>query len=181
MPPPARLSGRERVQLALEHRTTDRIPVAMVCAGINPPARRALDRWLQADRGVGVEEYLAPIVDIVEVAPRYRGPALAERMDIWGVTRRALSHGEGAYDEIERYPLAGDMDADTLARHRFPDPAWFDYSTLPQDIAAVRASGDRAVMVTNGNIFETAWYMRGFAAAATSWGLPTGSRRARRR
>jgi hypothetical protein len=31
---------RERVRLALQHQTTDRIPIARVCAGINPPADR---------------------------------------------------------------------------------------------------------------------------------------------
>jgi uroporphyrinogen decarboxylase len=32
---------------------------------------------------------------------------------------------------------------------------------LPERIAAVRGESDRAVMVWNGNIFETSWYMRG--------------------
>jgi len=36
------LSHRERVRLALAHQPTDRIPIAMVCSGINPPARAAL-------------------------------------------------------------------------------------------------------------------------------------------
>ena len=36
------LTGRERVNLALAHETTDRIPIGMVCAGINAPAERAL-------------------------------------------------------------------------------------------------------------------------------------------
>ena len=46
----------------------------MVCAGINPPARKALADFLGAQRGISVEEYLDPIVDIVEVSPRYIGP-----------------------------------------------------------------------------------------------------------
>jgi uroporphyrinogen decarboxylase len=162
MPSKEALNGRERVRLALDHRTTDRVPVGMVCAGINPPAYRALEAWLRADRGIGVEGYLAPIVDIMEVAPRYRGPALPPKTDIWGVTRRETSYGDGSYDEIERYPLAGALDGGGVARHRWPDPSWFDYGALGADIAAARAVSDRAVMVTNGNIFETAWYMRGF-------------------
>ena len=36
------LSSRERVRLALDHRATDRIPMAMVCSGINEPSRTAL-------------------------------------------------------------------------------------------------------------------------------------------
>ncbi len=36
---PGELAPRERVGLALNHQTTDRVPIAMVCSGINPPAR----------------------------------------------------------------------------------------------------------------------------------------------
>ena len=38
------LSSRERVRLALSHQDTDRIPIAMVCSGINPPADAEFDR-----------------------------------------------------------------------------------------------------------------------------------------
>ena len=34
-------SSRARVRLALAHLETDRIPIAMVCAGVNLPAYRA--------------------------------------------------------------------------------------------------------------------------------------------
>jgi uroporphyrinogen decarboxylase len=156
------LSPRERVRLALEHRTTDRIPIGMVCAGINAPAARALDDWLRQERGIGAREYLAPAIDIVEVSPPYVGPALAEGADIWGVTRRDVSYGSGSYSEISRYPLAGELTPAGLREHRWPDPSWFDYQSLPAIIDAARVQADRCVMVTNGNIFETSWYMRGF-------------------
>jgi uroporphyrinogen decarboxylase len=159
MPRKETLSPRERVRLSLEHETTDRVPVAMVCAGINAPAQRALGDWLARERRLTVEEYLAPIVDIVEVAPRYIGPPLAPGTDIWGVTRREVSYGSGSYSEIARYPLAGDLDLDA---HRWPDPDWFDYAGLPGLVAAARKRADSCLMVSNGNIFETSWYMRGF-------------------
>jgi uroporphyrinogen decarboxylase len=162
MPTREKLSSRERVLLALQHRTTDRIPIGMVCAGINTPARSALDQWLRRTRGVSVEEYLAPLVDIAEVAPPYRGPSQTVGTDIWGVTRRDISYGSGSYNEIIRYPLAGDLTARDLERHSWPRTAWFDYDSLPAAVAAARAHGDPCLMVTNGNIFETAWYMRGF-------------------
>jgi hypothetical protein len=73
MPRTDSLSPRERVRLALQHAPTDRIPVGLVCAGINAPARRALGDWLARERGLSVEQYLAPIVDIVEISPRYIG------------------------------------------------------------------------------------------------------------
>lgn len=162
MPRKATLSGRQRVRLALEHRTTDRVPIGMVCSGINAPAREALAGWLSRERGIGVEQYLAPTIDIVEVAPRYRGPALAPGTDIWGVRRRDVSYGSGSYNEIEHYPLAGDITPGRLDGHRWPDPSWFDYDVLPEAIRAARKRADSCLMVTNGNIFETAWYMRGF-------------------
>jgi uroporphyrinogen decarboxylase len=158
MPRKISLTPRERVSLALQHRTTDRIPIGMVCAGINPPARRALEEWLGRERKLTVEEYLAPAVDIVEVAPRYVGPALPPDTDIWGVRRRPVSYGSGSYDEIAHYPLAGET---SLASHRWPDPDWFDYGSLRERVAAARAKADSCLMVTNGNIFETSWYMRG--------------------
>lgn len=156
------LSPRERIRLALSHQTTDRVPIGLVCAGLNPPAYRGLADWLVTQRGVSVEQYLSPIVDIVEVSPRYIGPPLPAGADIWGVTRRDVSYGSGSYNEIALYPLAGEWTPGNLDTHRWPDPAWFDYQGLPETIAAARDRADSCIMVTNGNIFETSWYMRGF-------------------
>ncbi|MGA2763855.1 MAG: uroporphyrinogen decarboxylase family protein [Spirochaetia bacterium] len=156
------LTGRERVALALQHRATDRIPVGMVCAGLNPPARRALSDFLAADRGISVEEYLRPIVDIIEVSPPYKGPPLPPDTDIWGVRRTDVSYGSGSYNEIVYYPLGAGGGIPDLDAHRWPDPAWFDYEALPAVINEALDGDDKCVMVGNGNIFETSWYMRGF-------------------
>ena len=83
-------------------------------------------------------------------------------MDIWGVKRSAVSFGSGAYDEIEHYPLASARDVSDLAAHAWPGTKMYDYAILPERIAAIQAGNERCVMVTNGNIFETTWYMRGF-------------------
>jgi len=159
------LTSRERVRLALAYQETDRIPIGMVCAGINPPAYRELEAYLQRTRGQSVEAYLAPLIDIHTVAPRYIGPSLAENEDIWSVRRRAVSYGAGSYDEIETYPLGQIQDAGDLEAHRWPSPDWFDYAVLPDRIAQIQAGGERCIMAANGNIFETSWYMRGFERA----------------
>jgi uroporphyrinogen decarboxylase len=162
MPGKETLSSRERVRLALEHQETDRIPIAMVCSGINPPARRALDAYLRRERGIDVQAFLDGFIDVRQVGPAYVGPRLAPGEDVWGVRRAAISYGEGSYDEIVTYPLAEAQDAGDLRRHRWPSVDWFDYSVLPARIAAAQADGEHCLMVSNGNIFETAWYMRGF-------------------
>ncbi|MBC7234830.1 MAG: hypothetical protein H5T69_03235 [Chloroflexi bacterium] len=156
------LSGRERVRLALRHQETDRIPIAMVCSGINAPARATLAEYLRRERGLTVEAYLEPLIDVVQVAPLYRGPKLAPDEDIWGVRRRPVSYGSGSYDEICYYPLANAETIDEILAHRWPSTDWFDYAVLPERIAAVQATRERAILVANGNIFESSWYMRGF-------------------
>jgi len=156
------LSSRERVRLALAHQETDRVPIAMVCAGINPPARRALEGYLRRERGIAVQAYLDSFIDIAQVGPAYVGPSLGPGEDIWGVRRAPVSYGTGSYDEIVHYPLASVEDPGDLDAHRWPTTAWFDYASLPDRIAAAQAGSERCLMVANGNLFETAWYMRGF-------------------
>jgi uroporphyrinogen decarboxylase len=156
------LSSRERVKLALARRETDRVPIAMICSGLNPPVYRELDAYLRRERGTDVESYLGQFVDVREVGPKYIGPPLARGEDMWGVKRRPVSYGAGSYDEIDYYPLASAKTPADLNRHRWPTTDWFDYSVMRERIAAAQAGGERALIVTNGNIFESSWYMRGF-------------------
>jgi len=162
MPVKESLSSRERVQLALKHQETDRIPIAMVCSGINPPAYAALETYLRRTRGITVEAYLEPILDIKEVEPDYIGPSLEKGTDYWGVKRRPVCYGSSWYDEIEVYPLAEAKGIDDLEAYTWPTTEWFDYSVIPNKIKAIRAKHDVAIIAGRGNIFETSWYMRGF-------------------
>jgi uroporphyrinogen decarboxylase len=157
-----RISPRERVRLALSHREADRVPIGMVCSGINPAARSKLEAHLRETRGIGVDEYLEPLVDIGTVLPAYTGPALPPNTDIWGVRRRPVSYGAGAYDEIECYPLAEARSVADLDAFDWPRLDAFDYDGVPARIRALDAQRELCIMASNGNIFETSWYMRGF-------------------
>ena len=159
------LSGRERVRLALAHRETDRIPIAMVCAGISPPAYVALEEYLQRQRGISVAVYLRPLIDVKLVEPRYIGPPLAEGEDAWGVRRQQVSYGAGGYDEISYYPLADVTDVGDLEKHRWPGAEWFDYAVLPDRISAIQAEQEHCLMATDGNIFETSACRRRYPSA----------------
>jgi len=162
MPRKETLTSRERVLLALEHKETDRIPIAMVCSGINQPAYQYLENYLKSERGISVHEYLNPMIDIRGVGPDYVGPKLENNTDIWGVRRNPVSYGPASYSEIDLYPLENAKNVDDLDKHRFPDTEWFDYSVLPDRIANANSDGEHCLMIANGNVFETAWYMRGF-------------------
>lgn len=156
------ITSRERVRLALNHQPADRIPIAMVCSGINPPVDAAFDRLLRARRGVSMQTYLDETLDVLGVAPDYIGPPLQVGEDIWGVRRKAQSFGLGAYDEIEYYPLAAASSPAEVLAHRWPNIDWFDYAGFSRKIDRIRAEKDKCLMISNGNIFESAWYMRGF-------------------
>lgn len=156
------LTSRERVRLALAHKETDRIPVSMIGAGINVPARKALADLLQRQRGISVEDYLAPIIDTAAVVPGYRGPALAAGTDYWGVQRIPMQSGVEEYDEIAYYPLANIRDASELAEYPWPEVSWFNYNDLPEQISAMRSINDYSLWSFSANPYETAWYMRGF-------------------
>ena len=156
------LSSRERVRLALEHQETDRIPIAMVCSGINQPAHRALESYLQRERGISIRAYLNPLIDIKGIGPEYIGPHLENGVDMWGVRRKPVSYGPASYNEIDFYPLHDAKSMDDLNKHRWPSTEWFDYSVIPERIAADQADGEHCLMIANGNIFENSWYMRGF-------------------
>lgn len=156
------LSHRERVRLALQHQITDRIPIAFVCSGINPPAHRALEEYLARERGVTVAEYLHPLLDLKPALPRYVGPALAPGTDYWGVHRSPMSYGADVYSEIDVYPLAQAQTVADVAAYPFPQPEWFDYASMPALVKSLQAEGEYCLMLANANIFETSWYMRGF-------------------
>jgi uroporphyrinogen decarboxylase len=159
------LSHRERVKLALEHQTTDRIPIAMVCAGINPPAHRALEDFLQRQRGLGVAEYLTPLLDVTCANPPYVGPALSPGTDYWGVHRSPVTYGADAYEEIDDYPLGSVQTLADIAAHDWPSPDCFDYAALPALVKQLQAGEPYCLMLSNANVFECSWYMRGFEQA----------------
>jgi uroporphyrinogen decarboxylase len=148
--------------LALNHQTTDRVPLAMVCSGINAPAHAQLEQYLRRERGIGVAEYLLPLLDIQGVQPDYIGPRLEQDTDLWGVRRKPMSYGEGHYSEIDLYPLAAAETIADLDAHRWPSPDWWDYEGFARKCRAARSSRDYALILGNGNILESSWYMRGF-------------------
>jgi len=154
------LSHRQRALLALAHKETDRIPI--VQQFFNPPCEREFEAYLQRTHGMSIEQYLKPLVDFRRLHAKYVGPKLPDGTDIWGVRRRMVSYGDGAYDEIDNFILAQAKSVDDILAHRWPTTDWFDYSAVPDQIAELNKDGEYCIMAMNGAIFESGWYMRGF-------------------
>jgi uroporphyrinogen decarboxylase len=162
------MTGRERVREALAHRETDRVPFSWGF-GINAPCREKLREYLGISSMRHLDAYLASFRDMAWIYPEYRGPSdrnkrLADGsfIDLWGVARKPVSYGEGYYDEISHYPLGGITDLSELDRFGWPQAEWTDAAHIGDQIRDMRKESDIAVIVGNGNIFETSWYMRGF-------------------
>lgn len=126
------MTPRERVLSAIHHQEPDRVPFSWGL-GITPEMRRTLEAF-SAGRGFSFDGLRMAVEDVRTISPDYAGPELPERTDYWGVRRASVSYAGGEYDEIEHYPLAAAETVADLDNHRWPDPAWFDFSTLRADI-----------------------------------------------
>lgn len=70
------------------------------------------------------------------VAPRYVGPAIPGDKDVFSIEHRNMDYGTGVYREAVSCPLAGFRTVEEIeSNYHWPDPDWWDYSDLPQQIA----------------------------------------------
>ena len=156
------MSSRERVLAALDHRETDRIPIAMVCGGINPPAMKALDEFLLRTRGIGAQDYIDSFLDVTEL---WVTGDFNQETDMWGVSRKEVSYGAGSYSEISYYPLKEKRTLQEILQYPFPRAKDMPVERMVEQIKHLRRTGDEAIVLANANLFETTWYMRGFEEA----------------
>ena len=160
------MTSRERVLTALSHKEPDTVPFSFGF-GINYPAKKDLAEYMKKN-AEELEKFLAPLSDIRHVGPKYIGPNDRNKslpdgsnIDIWGVKRSPVKNQKDTYWEISEYPLQNLETIDGLENYIFPEAGWFDFSVIPEQIEAHNKDGEYAIMLGNGNIFESSWYMRG--------------------
>jgi len=156
------MTSRERVLAALNHQQTDRIPIAMVCGGINPPAMKALDEFLKKDRGMDAQSYIDSFLDVAEL---WVTGEFGQELDMWGVVRKDVSYGEGSYSEIVHFPLKEKQTLDEIRKYAFPRVKDMDVDRWVGEIGHLRRYSEQSIVLANTNLFETTWYMRGFEQA----------------
>jgi uroporphyrinogen decarboxylase len=163
------MTPRERVHESLNHRATDKIPFG-IGFGVNLPVKAEMCKYLHMNTIDQVDEYIDSFCDLKWVSAGYNGPTDrntrlrdGSSVDIWSVVRKPVDYGMGYYDEIALYPLQGVKDIADLNKFEWPSPDWIQTDDLPDRIKKMRAYKDVAIIAGNGNIFETSWYMRGFA------------------
>lgn len=161
------MTPRERILKALNHEPTDIIPFS-IGFGLTMPTLKKFSEYMYLTLNE-TNTLLLNCSDTRQVSPKYIGPSErftntsdSKNIDIWGVIRHSVSYGVGEYSEICEYPLSEIEDISELDKYLWPNIDWFDFNVIPEQINQIREDGDRAVISSGGNIFETSWYMRGF-------------------
>jgi uroporphyrinogen decarboxylase len=138
-----RLTPRERVMTAVNHRVPDRVPLDFYAV---PEELDALEKrlGLRAEPDANFPHTMAAHERLLEtfhtdvrfVAPRYIGPPLptfedGSFMDVWGFRRTVTDYGAGKYYEFLDPRLAKTTTIAEVDAYPWPDPDWWDYSVIP--------------------------------------------------
>lgn len=137
-----RMTSRERVMTAINHREPDRVPLDFYAV---PEEIAAVEELLglqaQADHDFphprAAHEQLLQYfhIDVRFVAPRYIGPELEKFddgsfMDVWGYRRTITDYGSGTYYEFLDPRLADAKTIQEVDAYPWPNPDWWDYSVI---------------------------------------------------
>jgi uroporphyrinogen decarboxylase len=82
-------------------------------------------------------------------------------LDVWGHHIRAQENTSGSYEEFASWPLQAAQSLSDLAAYPWPEPDWWDFSTLQDAIARVDPQQHYHWRFRAGSVFETAWQLRG--------------------
>lgn len=111
-----------------------------------PPDRVPMDYWgtpeitEQLKRHLNCADTYAMLrklhVDfVISAQPRYVGPPLPPGQDVFGIRYRNIPYGTGVYEEAVFSPLAAYASvAEIEANYTWPDPDWWDYSLIADQI-----------------------------------------------
>ncbi|MBX7234185.1 MAG: hypothetical protein K1X65_07365 [Caldilineales bacterium] len=81
--------------------------------------------------------------------------------DIWGHVIGIVNNPTGAYEEFSEWPLSKARSVEDLKSHPWPNPDWWDFSSLPNLTRQYEAMGDYYLRFRIGSVFEIAWQIRG--------------------
>ncbi len=165
------MKHRERVQMALQHQSTDRPPMQI---SFTPEFANRLRADLQLkgtalhnphgggnsyalERAIGEDMLLT---SIGWANSYYQEPA--EYVDEWGISWKSIPYttpfGSGRYTEIAGHPLA---DSQALSTYIPPDPTRPELYTDAAEVLKQYQDEYWIVGVTVTTMFETAWALRG--------------------
>jgi uroporphyrinogen decarboxylase len=126
------MNTRERWLAVLERRRPDRVPME------HQATREANERLVEHMGCADLEEVLDILhVDrTVGVSGEYVGPRIPDGEDVFGCRLRDVEYATGVYNEVVHGSLAEFESVEEIEKnYRWPDPDWWDYSGIPQEVA----------------------------------------------
>ena len=177
------MTHRERVLAALEHRQPDRVPKDLGSARVTGMVKSSYEKlcaYLGFGKPGAVVDRMQQVVAMDEEVLRFFdvdiravSPGLPDRggdtelgdnryADEWGVVRRQPPGCH--YYELEHSPLAGDITAQDIVRHPWPDPADPGrFRGLREQARRMRDETDFAIMYNaRFHPVHLTQYLRGF-------------------
>lgn len=142
------MTQRELVMEAINQRPTDRLPFSWGL-GLTREMTGTMEAYAR-EKGQDFAKFRRNTEHVLTIHPRYMGPVLPENRDFWGIERREVSYGGGAYKEISRYPLAGIDDPEDLERYPWPRPEEFDFSAKEEEVLREDPRGEKARRLSIG-------------------------------
>jgi len=126
------MTPKQRWLAVLNGEPTDRIPTDYRAT---EEATAKLKGYLNCNTFAEVAQALH-IDQVVSVEPKYVGPELAEDEDEFAVGYTDIKYPTGVYREAVKHPLTEYDTVEQIERHyQWPEPDWWDYSHLPEQIA----------------------------------------------
>ena len=82
--------------------------------------------------------------------------------DIWGAHRKRTQTPFGVLDEFASFPLEKANSIDDLAKYKWPEPDWWDFSDIREYILELNQKSFYNIRYRVGSFFETAWSLYNF-------------------
>lgn len=164
------MNSKERVKIALEHKNPDHVPINFSASPwvvksikdhLNVSTKRELLKALHVDlfdmRGIDLKG---------AISPRYNGPNSlglplnwsGDVLELWGIKEEIIETGHGKIYSQRTFPLSEAQKVQDLEDYLWPDPAWFDYSTVRRQL---EEWSDFAIICSGCSIFQHPTFLRG--------------------
>jgi len=157
------MNSRERTKLALNHQQPDRPPLLLWMV---PEILERLKKHFNVNTHEDVLDKLD--IDVRWLMPDYAGPELKVFEDgskeaDFGYRMKAIVNQFGTYEELSYHPLASAQTVEDVNNYnRWPDPDWWDYSSIKEKIAIADRVEPRWLGIGAASFFERSWAMLGF-------------------
>lgn len=154
------MTSRERVRAAIMHQKPDRVPAAF--EAVDSVNAKLMEHYGFTSYDQLVEKFE---IDIVEIKPRYIGPELKTYVnekgqtvipEYWGFERAVIDMGLEKYTITTHYPLKGVETLEQVNAAQFPDPDWFDYSSIKEQCDRYP---DKAIIVGHEGPFQIVTFL----------------------